>query len=355
MKMLCAVVPLIFAFLTGCASRRHEAIEPRPALAQSTDVQRFEFAEYHMGSMFRIVFYARGETEANNAAESVFFRIKAIDNCMTDYDPNSELMRLCKAPAAQPVPVSPELFKILQNSQSIAKATDGAFDITVGPMIQLWRTARKTKILPTPESLARAREATGFHKLILDPKRRTATLAVPNMRLDLGGIAKGYAASQALKVLEEKGITRAMAAASGDIAMGAPPPGKNGWEIGIASIDHPDKGYTDTVWLSHSGISTSGDTEQHVEIGGKRYSHIVNPKTGLGLEERLGVTIIAPNATKSDSLATAVSVLGVKRGLKFLKTQPDVGALIVAVDGDKKRVVESERFRHLAGAGKRGN
>jgi thiamine biosynthesis lipoprotein len=357
MNTLRLILSAVFALvLSGCAAHRSETAKPLAPLAEPTDkaasLRRFEYAEYHMGSMFRIVLYAPDELAANAASEAAFFRIKALDDMMTDYNPESELMRLCKAPPMHPVRVSPELFDVLHESQEIAKATDGAFDVTVGPMIQLWRTARKTKILPSPEAIAMAKVTTGYRKMRLDPKKQTVTLTVANMRLDLGGIAKGYAANAALKTLAGRGISRAMAAASGDIALGAPPPGKQGWEIGIASIDHPDKGYTDTAFLSHAGISTSGDTEQHVDIAGKRYSHIVDPKTGLGLEERLGVTIIAPNATLSDSLATAVSVLGVERGLKFLKTRHGTGALIVLVDGEKKRLIESDRFRSLAGSTK---
>jgi len=155
---------------------------------------------------------------------------------MTDYDPESELMQLCQKPFGQPVHVSDELFEVLQESQRVAELSDGAFDVTVGPVIRLWRRARRTEILPPAEALARARESVGYKKLKLDSRRKTVTLTVPNMQLDLGGIAKGYAADKALEVLKSHGINRALVAASGDIAAGDPPPGTRGWRVGVGAL-----------------------------------------------------------------------------------------------------------------------
>ena len=167
------------------------------------------------------------------------------------------------------------------------------------------------------------------------------------MQLDLGGIAKGYAADKALTVLRRHGITRAMAAASGDIAIGDPPPDRKGWAIGIASIDSSENSLTKTVLLKNAAVSTSGDTEQFVEIGGVRYSHIVNPATGWGLTQRIGVTIIARNATTTDGLTKAVSVMGAERGLTLIDSLSDISGLIVTLDQSGKHVIESRRFQHV--------
>jgi FAD:protein FMN transferase len=294
--------------------------------------------------MFRIVLYAPDEATANRAAEAAFRRVKELDDRLTDYDPRSELRLLSQQPAGQPVKTSHDLFKVLEQSQRLARQTDGAFDVTLGPLIQLWRQSRKSGKLPTTAEIQAARQTVGFAKLQLNAIRQTATLAVPNMQLDVGGIAKGYAADQALLVLRNLGIRQAMVAASGDIALGDPPPGKKGWTIAIESLDTEAAGSSETVCLHNAGISTSGDTEQFVELNGQRYSHIVDPATGLGLTDRIGVTIIAPCATTSDSLATAVSVLGSQRGLAYVASQPHVASRIVCLTPSGPQRILSPRF-----------
>ncbi len=332
--------------LLGSACR-HRVAEATSTPSQ--DLHRFTYGELHMGTLFRIVMFAPDEKTADTGAEAAFRRIIALEDIMTDYDPKSELMQLCHKPAGVPHPISAELYRILERSQKLARETDGAFDVTVGPMIQLWRKARKSHVLPAPEEVARASQAVGYKKLKLDPRTQTATLMATNMQLDLGGIAKGLAADEALKTLRSLGINRAMVAASGDIALGDPPPGKAGWAIGIASIDHPTQGLTEEVLLHNAGISTSGDTEQYVEIMGKRYSHIVNPKTGVGLTDRIGVTIIASNATDSDGTATAVSVLGAKKGLAYVDKRPDLATLIIEISDDTPKATPSKRFTKRLG------
>jgi len=231
--------------------------------------------------------------------------------------------------------VSCELFDVLQESQRIARLTEGAFDVTIGPVVRLWRRARRAGILPVPEQLARAREGVGWRKLKLDPRTRTVTITVPNMQLDLGGIAKGYAADQALGVLQQYGLSHALVAASGDIAVGDAPPGQRGWRVEIGVVDHAVGQLPRILLLKHAAVSTSGDAEQFVEIGGQRYSHIVNPRTGIGLTERLQATVIGRRATDTDAFATAVSVIGVERGLGLIKSQPNLEAVLTTSKGGK--------------------
>jgi thiamine biosynthesis lipoprotein len=316
--------------------------------ASGPQLKRFAYAELHMATVFRIIMYAPDETTANHAAEAAFYRVADLENIMSDYDPRSELSGLSKQPPGTPIPVSKDLFDILRKSNEIAKLSDGAFDTTIGPLVQLWRRARKTKQLPTSDEIALASQAVGYKKLKLDQHSSSVTMMVPGMRLDLGGIAKGYAADQALATLMSMGINRAMVAASGDIALGDAPPGKQGWTIAIESIDASTNSPSRTVLLTHAGISTSGDTEQYVEIGGRRYSHIVDGKTGLGLTERIGVTVIARNATTSDGLSTTLSVLGANRGLQLAETVPGVSALLVTLPmNGHKNVIQSRRMQNL--------
>jgi FAD:protein FMN transferase len=313
----------------------------------SQPLQRFEFSHPAMGTLISISLYAPDPTAAKAAAAAAFQRIDALEDIMSDYQADSELMRLCDQPCGTPVPVSQDLFELLQRAQKISRLSDGAFDVTVGPYIRLWRFARKRKVLPTSQEIAAARAAVGWQKLRLDAHARTVNLLVPNMRLDLGSIGKGYAADQALQVLKGRGIDRALVAASGDIAIGNPPPGQRGWKIGIAALDGVTSQAPLTVLLHNAGISTSGDTEQFIEINGVRYSHIVSPATGLGLTNRIQATIIGPDATTTDTLDTTVSLLGVKRGLALADSFPHTAAVVVAKDDGQTRTFVSRRFRRI--------
>ena len=309
-------------------------------------LNRYEFKSVHMGTQFTIVLYAIDPRVASEAATAAFQRIAALEDIMSDYQADSELNLLCEKPPGIPVPLSQELFDIFSRSERISKISDGTFDITVGPYVRLWRFARKRKILPTPAEMATARAAVGWQKLRVDARIRTATLLVPGMRLDLGGIAKGYAADQALNEMKVRGISRALVAASGDIAVGDPPPGEQGWKIGISGWKSSDS--ASTLLLHNCGISTSGDVEQSIEIGGVRYSHIVSPVTGLGLTERIQVTIVAPNATATDGLATAVSVLGKEAGLRLVEKEPGTAAIVlVANNAGEMGAYPSKRFKLL--------
>ena len=309
------------------------------------NLQRFEFKQPHMGTLFTITLYARGELAARVGADTAFAKIAALDRMMTDYDPESELMQLSRKPVGEPVRVSDELFDILQKSQQVAEISDGAFDVTIGPVIRQWRRARRTETLPSPEALVRVREAVGWRKLKLDRRQQTVTLTVPDMQLDLGGIAKGYAADQALAVLRSQGLSRALVAASGDIAVGDPPPGQWNWRVAVGKLDATNGEPARILYLNNAAVSTSGDAEQFVEIGGRRYSHIVDPRTGVGLTNRLQVTVIGRRATDTDAFATAVSVMGVERGLALLESQADLEGILVRKTGPETKAFSSKRLK----------
>ena len=310
--ILCAL-PLV----NGCVNSRVTA----------SKLIRCEFEQPHMGTLFKITLYATNETSARLASDAAFAKVAALDRMMTDYDPESELMQLCRQPANMPVRVSEDLFAVLEESLRIARDSDGAFDPTIGPVIRQWRRARRQGILPTRDQTELAQQSVGWRNLILDSKNRTATLLASNMQLDLGGIAKGYAADAALAELKAHGITRALVAASGDIAAGDAPPGEEGWRISIGT-PHSNSNLSKTFLLSHAAVSTSGDSEQFVVIDGHRYSHIVDPRTGVGLTNQLQVSVFAGSATLTDAYATAVSVLGEEPGLALIQSQPQMATIL---------------------------
>jgi FAD:protein FMN transferase len=270
--------------------------------------ERFTFSQRLMGTSFRVICHAMDHAAASEAAHAAFSIAEEVNSAASDYLPESELSVLSSKPVGEPIPLSPLLYDLLAHSRHLAGATGGAFDPTLGPMTKLWRETRASGRLPDPDTLAAARAATGWRDFTLDPEARTLTLHRRNMAFDLGGIAKGYAADLMLETLAAAGIRQALVTAGGDIRMGDPPPGREGWRIALKTLDADQ--HDDVLVLSNAAVSTSGDLHQSVEIEGVGYSHILDPATGLGLTRRVAASVIAAEAKLSDPLATAACVLG---------------------------------------------
>ena len=291
------------------------------------ELKRFDYTAPLMATTFRISLHAESKEKAETAADAAFKHIAFLNTVFSDYEPNSELMQLCNTGRDTPFKASPALFDLISRSLDFARLTDGSFDITCGNLSQLWRRTKRVKKLPPADRLAKALAATDWRAVQLDAKAQIITLTKSGMLLDLGGIAKGYAADAALRILRENGINRALVMAGGDIAIGDPPPGEDAWDIKLRTFTKPAPGgeeLMETVRLKNCGVSTSGDLYQFTEIDGVRYSHIVSPKTGLGLTDRIACTVIAPNCTTSDALATTMCVLGKERGESLAAAQPGV-------------------------------
>lgn len=308
---------------------------------------RYDYSRPRMGMPVKLALYTSDEATAKRAAQAVYDHFDRLNQIFSDYDPDSELSRLShSAPHSGPIPVSQPLWDILNRSQTLSKQTDGAFDVTVGPMVRLWRRARRQLELPSAERLAEARQATGWQNLLLDPKTHGVQLLRPKMQLDLGGIAAGYAVDEGLKILASHGIRSAMIDASGDIAASAAPPCEPGWRIAIIPLN-PNGKPTQFLYLANAAITTSGGAFQHVEIGGQRYSHIVDPHTGLGQTVPSAVTVYAPDCTTADSLATAVSVLGPTAGIALIEKHAGTSCLIYRGGVEKTEVYRSSRWHQL--------
>lgn len=311
------------------------------------NLARFEFVETHMGCAFKIALYSTDAAAARSASRAAFERIAALDTTLSDYQADSELSRLGPKAGGEPVPVSADLFDVLRISKHFYQRTGGALDVTIAPVGRLWRRARRDHKLPDPQKIAEARALVGADKLILDPDRRTVQLTKPGMKLDVGGIAKGYASQAAIDVLRGRGITRALVGGAGDIVVGDPPPDAQGWTIGIASLNPSQSGRETYVLLSNAAISTSGDAERFVVIDGHRYSHIINPVTGLGVEDRASVTVIAPDGATADALETSIYIMGPEKGLKLAEEMPGVAALYVRSTPSGIVTFESSRFKTI--------
>jgi thiamine biosynthesis lipoprotein len=281
---------------------------------------RFEFSHPQMGTVFRLVFYSsKDSSEAKALAKVVFDRIDTLNMRFSDWLPESELSVLCqKAGEKGWSRVSAELADILLVSNSFARQSRGAFDISVGALTRLWRRSRNLKELPEPKRAARALETVGWRSIKVNSATSCVRLSKRGTILDLGGIAQGWTADDCLAMLRENGVTTALVDAGGDIALGDPPPDREGWQIEI-----PSASGNKLMLLKNCGITTSGATYRYFELDGKRYSHIIDPRTGQPLAHRMQVTVIAKNATTADAWATAISVLG-ENGWNSLKKKPEI-------------------------------
>ena len=299
-----------------------------------------------MGVPWAITVHAATTAAGERGVAAALDEVERLEAILSDYRPDSELSRLsAAAPTERPVPVSDELWGVLVRAVAIRDSSDGAFDPTVGPLTTLWRQSRRSGVLPLAAKLDAARSAVGAGALVLVDAPRGVSLTRPRMRLDLGGIGMGYAIDRALAILAGQGISSALVDASGDVGALAPPPGEVGWRIAIDPIPGTPAATTRQVLLAHAAITTSGDARQSVAIGGRRYSHIVDPRTGVGIDGPAAVTVIAPDATAADALATAANVLGPVRGRTLLENEAGCAGRFVSADGDGAvREVQTSRW-----------
>lgn len=291
------------------------------SLTHPAVAEKWSFERELMGTRFTIVCYTEDQAAAQKAAEAAFAIGEKVNGVASDYLPDSELNQLASKPIETPVPLTPLLYELLDHSRKLAEATEGAFDPTLGPLTKLWRETRRRQRLPDPEKLQAARDAVGWKHFNLDQETRSITLLQKNMAFDLGGIAKGYTADLMLESLIAAGLPQSMVTAGGDVRLGNPPPGRDGWNVAVQTFELNKR--DEILVLSNAGVSTSGDLHQSVEIDGVKYSHILDPRTGLGLTRRIAATVIADSAELSDPIATAACVLG-ENGAEMLRKIPGV-------------------------------
>lgn len=309
--------------------------EPTPAASAAPvhaepELQRFVVASALMGVRMNIILYAPDQSTAEAAGSQAFQRIAEIEQIASTYRKTSELKQLEKRVHKGPTPVSDDLFQLLSMSLDLHSKTGGAFDCTVGHLVELWRDANKSGSPPS-ELLAGTLRMIGESKdLILDPEQQTAELK-DSIAFNLDAIAKGYAGDEALKVLRNHGVKRALIDLSGDIVLGEPPPGADYWSIELDFGDPEIQ--TIKLRLANAAVATSGDTEQHFVVQGVRYSHIIDPRSGMACTNRSAACVIAPTGALADALATASCVLGAEdapamiarfdRVSARVRTQPD--------------------------------
>ncbi len=292
-------------------------------------LERFEYSLPRMGTIFRIEMYAPSKQQASLAAGAAFDRAEELEQIMSDYRPDSELERLDREGTGAPFPVSADLYDILAKSLWTSQLSGGVFDVSIGPLVQLWRAARKTNRLPNPAEIVKAQALVDYRNIELDPANHTVFLKRAGMQLDLGAIGKGYAADAMLAVLKSQGIDHAMVVAGGEVIVSEAPPGSSGWKVGVDTADAETGAPSCTLLLRSAAVSTSGDEHQFLELNGHRYSHVINPRTGWALEGESSTTVLARDSTSADALCTALSLMSVADGMRVVESLPGISALWV--------------------------
>jgi thiamine biosynthesis lipoprotein len=288
---------------------------------------RYEQQADIMGTVFTITI--EGSGNHMEAAEAAFAEIRRIDRLLSTYKPDSEISRVNRRAAQEPVAVGPDFLNVLAASRVYYDLSGGVFDPTIRPLMEIWKEARRENRLPTGEQLQKAAALVDLSKVKVDPQAHAVRFLQEGMSLDFGGIAKGYAADRAIEVLKAHGVTRAIIDAGGNFYALGTPLDKPQWEAGIR---HPLK-HDEVIMrfpISDKGVATSGSYERFFEIGGKKYSHIINPHTGRPVEGMLSATIVADDAIAADALSTSVFVLGPEKGMHLIEKLPDVEGVLIA-------------------------
>lgn len=271
--------------------------------------QRQEFFHPQMGTLFQVILYAKDTLQGKAIALELFDRIDTLNAIFSDYVETSEINRLsASAGRGQKIKASVEMWRLIAVSQKVARKSDGAFDLSIGPLSKLWRRAFRQAQFPALAEIKTAKEKVDFRFIQRYPLTKKIRLTEPGMRLDAGGIAKGFAVDECFKILRKAGIRSALVAAGGDIRVGTSPPDKAAWIIASKGLN--GKGETVDVELSleRKAVSTSGDTYRYLDWEGQRYSHIIDPRTGIGIQHRQFSRLTGPKATLTDALATAINV-----------------------------------------------
>lgn len=293
-----------------------------------------------MGTIFTIYLYANDGTQARALLEAAFEEVERLEETLSNYRESSELSRINRLAARQAVITDPEVFALLQACLAYSRRSNGAFDVTVGPLMRAWGFFKGEGRYPTDEELHHARQSVGWQHVHLDPATRTVRFTAPGVELDLGAIGKGYATDRVVKVLRRAGVKAALVDAGSSTlhAMNAPP-GKNGW---IVHVPKPgERGQiASTVTLCNQSLSTSGSYEKFFELEGNRHCHVMDPREGTPVQGVLQSTLIACDSTTTDALSNAMFVMGPRAGKKLLATLLHSRGLWILGDPDSQRWVE---------------
>ena len=306
--------------------------------------QRYKFTQPKMGSYLTIIFYDSDSVHAKLISDKCFSIVDSLNEIYSDYLPDSELNQLCNTAGKQQwVAVSPALFDLIQQSSKAWKISKGSFDITVGPVVRIWRKARKEKKFPDKDSVDKAMQSVGFQYVLIDSVNKKIQLTKNGMQLDAGGIGQGYIGQKVLDYLFQQNIRSALVDVSGDIVTGDPPPGKKGWTVAVNVPESENELLDNKAVVHNQSIITSGDVYQYLLHEGKKYSHIVDPKTGYGVTNQRNVTVIAADGTTADWFTKACTILSFRK-IKSIARKLNAEYLIGTIEKGKIRFYQSKNF-----------
>jgi thiamine biosynthesis lipoprotein len=319
----------------GCFQRPARALIPLiliPGFASTIQAVTVKDVRRKMGSRFEVTAVHEDKQAAWTAVEAAFAEIDRIETLISSWQEASETSVINRNAGIKAVQVSDELFNLIQRCLKVSELTQGAFDITTGGLEGLWDFRADPPRLPTEEAIAAALPLVNYREIVVDSDAKTVYLPTPGMKIGFGGIGKGYAANRAVKRLKEAGATGGVVNAGGDLlGFGRRENGEE-WEIGIAHPREQERIFA-RMKLTDQAVVTSGDYESFMIIDGKRYAHILDPRTGRPVEHMMSVTVICPDAELADALATSTFVLGPEEGLQLINALREVEAILVDGEG----------------------
>lgn len=314
----------IFLILTIAVSASVSVSSSTPALHEVSQTR------YLMGTLATISAWGDNEEKALEAINRAFEAMEKVDRLMSNYKPDSELSQINKQAGKQPVKVSPETLEVIKASIYYSQLSDGSFDVTIAPLVKAWGFFKKQGRAPSLEEIQSQRALVDYRQIEIDEERKTIFLRRPLIEIDLGGIAKGYGVDKAIEQLKNAGITVALVDLSGNIYAMGNPPDRSKWEIGVRDPKSRE-GIIGALSLKDKGISTSGNYENYFLIDGKRYGHLIDPKTGYPADNQmLGVTVVTDSAMAADALPTAIFIMGKEKGKALVERLDNLDAVIIS-------------------------
>lgn len=290
--------------------------------------QIFKKKQSLLGSPFEITVVAKDSVQGNLFSDLAITEVRRIENLISDWIPTSQISKVNHNAGISPIKVDKEVYDLVDRATKISKLTSGAFDISYASMDRIWKFDGSMKEMPTPEEIRKSVEKVGYQNIILNPKDTTIFLKNKGMKLGLGGIGQGYIADKIKVLLQEKGCSSGLVNVSGDINTWGKQPNGNLWTVGIVNPMNKNKVFA-TFPLDDSAVETSGSYEKNVTFNGKRYSHIIDPRTGYPATGIISVSVFAKQTELADALATGIFVMGVEVGLDLVNQLKGIGCIIV--------------------------
>ncbi len=294
-----------------------------------------------MGSRFDITVVANSEKKGKTYIDLAVAEITRIETIISSWKPNSQTSLIIKNAGIQPVKVDKELFELISRCKALSRLTDGAFDISYASMDRIWKFDGSMTTMPSEEKIKNSVRKVGYNNIILNPKETTVFLKLKGMKIGFGAIGKGYAADKAKALLIAKGVKAGIINASGDLNTWGVQQNGNPWQVGITNPLNKNKVFA-LLPIHNSAVVTSGNYEKFVNFNGKRYTHIINPKTGYPSFGIVSVSVFAKKAELADALATSIFVMGKEVGLNFINQLKDVECIIV---DDKGKISTSKNIK----------